>query len=166
MNSKFKFFFVFFISMVYNVLYAKSVKKIESDELSPAVAAYKATEAVNKSRIAAESAQNRVDEITRNLENEVKRIREADSISNLIKKRQRSEYLKKKYGNNATNIEYGQIEIGMTKEMCRDALGEPTQINRTRTVNATHEQWVYESKYDYKTMYVYFENGKITAIQD
>lgn len=53
-----------------------------------------------------------------------------------------------------------QLEIGMTKQMCRDSWGEPQEINRTTTQYGTHEQWVYF------TTYVYFDNGKITAIQD
>lgn len=74
--------------------------------------------------------------------------------------------LRKKYGKYADQISVGQIDIGMTKEMCREAMGKPTTINTTRTAYGTQEQWVYESKYDYKTTYIYFENGKITAIQD
>lgn len=54
----------------------------------------------------------------------------------------------------------GQLEIGMTKQMCRDSWGEPQSINRTSTQYGNHEQWVYA------TIYVYFDNGKITAIQD
>lgn len=79
---------------------------------------------------------------------------------------ERSKYLKKKFGKYAWQIEFGQVNIGMTKEMCIEALGHPSDINRTTTAYGTHEQWVYESKYGYKTKYVYFENGKITAIQD
>ena len=54
----------------------------------------------------------------------------------------------------------GQLEIGMTKQMCRDSWGEPENINRTSTRYGNHEQWVYS------TIYVYFDNGKISAIQD
>ena len=54
----------------------------------------------------------------------------------------------------------GQLEIGMTKQMCRDSWGEPKSINRTSTRYGNHEQWVYT------TIYVYFDNGKISAIQD
>ena len=54
----------------------------------------------------------------------------------------------------------GQLEIGMTKQMCRDSWGEPESINRTSTRYGNHEQWVYT------TIYVYFDNGKISAIQD
>lgn len=54
----------------------------------------------------------------------------------------------------------GQLEIGMTKQMCRDSWGDPESINRTSTRYGNHEQWVYS------TIYVYFDNGKISAIQD
>ena len=54
----------------------------------------------------------------------------------------------------------GQLEIGMTKQMCRDSWGEPESINRTSTRYGNHEQWVYS------TIFVYFDNGKISAIQD
>ncbi len=54
----------------------------------------------------------------------------------------------------------GQLEIGMTKQMCRDSWGEPNDIKSTSTRYGTHEQWVYT------TIYVYFDNGKISAIQD
>ena len=54
----------------------------------------------------------------------------------------------------------GQLEIGMNKQMCRDSWGEPESINRTSTRYGNHEQWVYT------TIYVYFDNGKISAIQD
>lgn len=54
----------------------------------------------------------------------------------------------------------GQLEIGMTKQMCKDSWGEPESINRTSTRYGNHEQWVYT------TIYVYFDNGKISAIQD
>lgn len=53
-----------------------------------------------------------------------------------------------------------KLEIGMTKQMCRDSWGEPQEINRTTTQYGSHEQWVYY------TTYIYFDNGKITAIQD
>ena len=53
-----------------------------------------------------------------------------------------------------------QLEIGMTKQMCRDSWGEPESISRISTKYGNYEQW------NYLTIYVYFENGKISAIQD
>ena len=57
-------------------------------------------------------------------------------------------------------VSEGQLEIGMTKQMCRDSWGEPESINHTSTRYGNYEQWVYT------TTYVYFDNGKISAIQD
>lgn len=49
----------------------------------------------------------------------------------------------------------------MTKEMCRESWGEPEDINKTTSSYGTHEQWVY----GYGS-YLYFENGKLTTIQN
>lgn len=48
----------------------------------------------------------------------------------------------------------------MTKEMCKEAWGEPYDINRSSGSWGTHEQWVYGSSY------LYFEGNKLTAIQN
>lgn len=52
--------------------------------------------------------------------------------------------------------------IGMTKEQVRNKTnwGEPNSINTTTNKYGTHEQWVYG---DYQ--YLYFDNGKLTTIQ-
>ncbi|WP_218830299.1 DUF2845 domain-containing protein [Psychrobacter sp. JB193] len=52
--------------------------------------------------------------------------------------------------------------IGMTKEQVRNKTnwGEPNDINTTTNKYGTHEQWVYD---DYQ--YLYFDNGKLTTIQ-
>jgi ribosomal protein L37AE/L43A len=55
----------------------------------------------------------------------------------------------------------GKISIGDTSEMVREAWGVPEDINRTITAYGTSEQWVYGGG-----CYVYFENGKVTTIQD
>jgi hypothetical protein len=52
-----------------------------------------------------------------------------------------------------------KIRIGMTDEMCRLSWGEPKEINKTITKNIIEEQWVYGSNF------LYFTNGKLTAIQ-
>jgi hypothetical protein len=68
----------------------------------------------------------------------------------------------KKYGNtNGTFIAKGIVRIGMTKTMCRDAWGEPSEINTTNGAGGVHEQWVYGDN-----TYLYFENGKLTTIQN
>lgn len=63
-----------------------------------------------------------------------------------------------KYGN---YIADGKVIIGMTKKMCLSAWGSPIDINTTTTSYGTKEQWVYSLKY-----YLYFENGKLIAIQN
>lgn len=66
-----------------------------------------------------------------------------------------------KYGETYGNlIIKGQVIIGMTKEQCIEALGNPQRINRTVTSLTTREQWVYVNKY------LYFENGILITIQD
>lgn len=61
------------------------------------------------------------------------------------------------YGN---LILQGKVVIGMTKQQCIEALGNPRRINRTTTVYMVYEQWVYYNKY------LYFENGELVTIQD
>lgn len=52
--------------------------------------------------------------------------------------------------------------IGMSKSQVRNKTnwGEPKYINTTTNRYGTHEQWVYD---DYQ--YLYFDNGKLTTIQ-
>lgn len=49
--------------------------------------------------------------------------------------------------------------------MPRDAVklswGEPDDINRTVISYSVHEQWIYRDK-----VYIYCDNGKVTAWQD
>lgn len=73
--------------------------------------------------------------------------------------------LVKKYGKHyASLIEDEEIEIGMTAQMCREALGAPNDINRTTTSGAVLEQWIYDNVYYYH--YVYIKNGKVIGFQD
>ncbi|TLP75657.1 hypothetical protein [Maribacter sp. ACAM166] len=62
----------------------------------------------------------------------------------------------------AEKIIKGEYWIGMTDKMARSSLGSPDNINNTTGSWGVHEQWVY-SKND---IYLYFENGKLTSIQD
>ncbi|WP_394990782.1 hypothetical protein [Emticicia sp.] len=69
--------------------------------------------------------------------------------------------LQAKYGSKIGRlIFFNDVQIGMTKEMCRLSWGEPKDINRTITKYSTREQWVYNDGY------LYFENGKLTTIQN
>ena len=66
-----------------------------------------------------------------------------------------------KYGKvNGKLIANYEVKIGFTKQMCIDAWGEPKHINTTTTKFGQSEQWVYSDSY------LYFDNGKLTAIQD
>ena len=58
-------------------------------------------------------------------------------------------------------IRQGRIRIGMSKDACRLSWGEPDDINTSRGRWGVHEQWVYS-----RNRYVYFDNGKLSAIQD
>jgi hypothetical protein len=54
------------------------------------------------------------------------------------------------------------VHIGMTQdEVLASSWGKPEHINRTTFASGTHEQWVYGSR-----SYLYFENGKLTAVQN
>lgn len=57
------------------------------------------------------------------------------------------------------------IKLGMSTLDLVDVLGSPTKVNTTTGVYGTHEQWIY--RYDYgKTRYFYFDNDRLTTIQD
>ena len=55
------------------------------------------------------------------------------------------------------------VRIGMTAKQVREqtSFGEPVSVNRTTTSKGVREQWVYPSD-----QYLYFENGRLTAIQN
>lgn len=53
------------------------------------------------------------------------------------------------------------VRIGMSAAQATKAWGEPSRVHRTITSRGTSEQWVYGS-----STYLYFENGRLTAIQD
>lgn len=80
-------------------------------------------------------------------------------------------YLKSKYGRWCDYIKEGVIVIGMPKEVVKEILGQPDDINKTVTSNTVFEQWVYE-KYDYTLkigwpyLYLYFENGILKSWQE
>lgn len=84
-----------------------------------------------------------------------------EKAQNAAAKAKRKADLTKKYGAaNANMILNETVKIGMTKEMCKEAWGEPYDINRSSGSWGTHEQWVYGSSY------LYFEGNKLTAIQN
>lgn len=76
--------------------------------------------------------------------------------------KKRKKILISKYGEYAASaIIKGSVYIGMTKEMALEAWGKPQDVNTTTTKYSIREQWVYGDG-----NYLYFENGKLTAIQN
>ena len=68
----------------------------------------------------------------------------------------------KSYGEEYGNmILQKKVKIGMTKEMCSESWGTPSDINTTTLNGQTSEQWVYEND-----SYLYFDNGILTAVQN
>ncbi|MFE1572715.1 hypothetical protein ACFIQG_12940 [Comamonas odontotermitis] len=62
------------------------------------------------------------------------------------------------------SIKSGIVDIGMTSGQVMASWGFPTSINTTSIKNHTSEQWVYGNYPD--SSYLYFNNGKLTAIQN
>ena len=85
-----------------------------------------------------------------------KRLKEAKQAD------QRKSEILKKYGKYYGElILAGKVKLGMTKQMCIEAWGQPEDINRTIVQGNINEQWVYSLD-----CYLYFDNGILTAIQD
>ena len=79
-----------------------------------------------------------------------------------IQSEKKKQSLIKLYGKTqAELILKGYVRIGMSKQMCIESWGEPKNINKTTGNYGIHEQWVYEND-----SYLYFENGKLTTIQN
>ncbi|HXD93980.1 MAG TPA: hypothetical protein VNX01_12265 [Bacteroidia bacterium] len=67
----------------------------------------------------------------------------------------------KKYGKNfGTKIARGEVEIGMTKNMCREAWGEPERKLETKVANGTTEKWFYP-----QARFLYFVGDKLNSLQ-
>ena len=126
------------------------------------------------SRIEKEKAEAEARDIAyqRYLDTERKKKEEAQRIARIKEEerrqkeqeaqKERFDNLKEKYGTSiATMIINRQVKIGMTKAMCREAWGNPYDINRTQNVYGTHEQWVYGGN-----RYLYFDGDILTTIQD
>ena len=98
---------------------------------------------------------------------ELKRQRNAAAIAKAKndakeKANERKNNLIKKYGESTTNdILNGIVKLGWSKDMCREAWGNPKDINKTIGSYGVHEQWVYGGD-----NYLYFENGILTTIQN
>jgi len=57
-------------------------------------------------------------------------------------------------------INNGKIRIGMNQEQVRLSWGKPQEINKDIYGSSVHEQWIYGEQY------LYFEGGKLTAMQN
>lgn len=91
-----------------------------------------------------------------------KKAEELRKVEDQQQKAERKKYLIKKFGKTyADMILKGEVQTGMTAEMCRESWGEPDDINKTIGSWGTHEQWCYNWG-----GYLYIENGKLTAIQN
>lgn len=58
----------------------------------------------------------------------------------------------------------GEVRVGMTKDMVRQAWGRPSDVNRTQSSRGTREQWVYGDFEDRR--YVYFRGNEVQTIQE
>lgn len=88
-------------------------------------------------------------------------IRAAKEAQRKADYRARESAMIRKYGKyNGRLIAQGKVAIGFTKQMCREAWGEPKTIHTTTTRYGVNEQWVYPGGY------LYFENGKLRTIQN
>lgn len=73
----------------------------------------------------------------------------------------RYDRLKLEYGEETANlILRGNVRIGWSSQMCREAWGAPREVSRTTTANGVHEQWVYSKGH------LFFDNGILTTIMD
>ncbi|MFV7236685.1 hypothetical protein [Flavobacterium sp. ZB4R12] len=88
------------------------------------------------------------------------------TIERKIKREQKEEiklekiYVKKYGPTIYQKLKKGYYWIGMNQEMTTISLGSPNKINSTVGSWGTHEQWVYD------TIYLYFENSKLTSYQN
>jgi hypothetical protein len=58
-------------------------------------------------------------------------------------------------------IQNRKVKIGMTERECELSWGKPENINTTVSDSGRQQQWVYST-----TSYLYFDNGKLTSIQN
>lgn len=69
-----------------------------------------------------------------------------------------------------TKILKGRICIGMTKDDVQASWGEPYKINRTVTIWAESEQWIYGVPSMHggllNAQYLYFDGNILTGFQD
>lgn len=87
--------------------------------------------------------------------------KEAEKQAKLDEQKFKKDCIKKWGLKMGTLIADNKVVIGMNKEMCIAAWGEPRDINKTITRGLTTEQWVYGL-----SRYLYFSKGILTGIQN
>lgn len=93
-------------------------------------------------------------------------LREKELLAEKAKREEQRKYYKAKciarWGQKMGSlVADGKVVLGMTKKMCNESWGTPIDVNTTIVRGITSEQWVYSLG-----TYLYFENGKLTAIQN
>ena len=92
----------------------------------------------------------------------LKEQRELQLVKNeKIRSERLAKFIKKYGGVYGETIANNFVRIGMTKLMCEDSWGKPDSVNRTTNSYGTSEQWVYDGG-----SYLYFDNNKLTSIQN
>ena len=64
-----------------------------------------------------------------------------------------------------TQDDLDELRYGMTEQEVVDELGHPTRVNRSAGENWHRAQFVYRQGGLMPTVYVYFDNGKLTSLQ-
>ena len=59
-----------------------------------------------------------------------------------------------------------KLVLGMNKQEVQLVWGIPADINTSKGSWGVHEQWVYPSLFGGRSRYVYFKNGRVSAIQE
>lgn len=79
----------------------------------------------------------------------------------VAKNKNKLEKLTQKYGKeNAILISQNKVEIGMTKEMCKESWGIPTRTDVEKTAKTTKETFIYSW-----SKRLYFENNRLVKIE-
>ncbi|MCQ2343168.1 MAG: hypothetical protein MJZ75_06770 [Paludibacteraceae bacterium] len=90
------------------------------------------------------------------------RLKEEQQKREELARQERNRIIIQKYGEKLGSLICAEkVILGMNREMCRAAWGEPLSINSTYVEGAVFEQWVY----GWKT-YLYFDNGILKVIQN
>ena len=91
----------------------------------------------------------------------IKREEQLKREQSLSRQKERKQMLSSKFGNEiAIMILDGNVQIGMTKEMCQYAWGNPYDKNITIVQNMTYEHWYYSWKKS-----LHFENNILKRIE-